>query len=134
MSRVGSQSLNPFDTAAFVQTWSDRSMNVCGGTCIWKFSIKIASLPGHTWRSIEPFCSTRCSPPGVRSKEEDEAFGPRTRVGRNAWPSVVIEVGYSETEPQLEMDANWWITKSGGQTKFVITKVNRNPFELKINC
>jgi len=106
-----------------------------GGTLYLWIIDKIASLPGHTWRSIEPICSTRFSVPGARSKEGDEAFGPSTRVGRDAWPSVVMEVGYSETESQLEMDAYWWLTKSVGKTRFVITvKVNRNPFELKIDC
>jgi len=42
---------------------------------------KIASIPGHGRRSVEPFGVILLQAPGVRSNEGDEGFGPNTRVG-----------------------------------------------------
>ena len=64
--------------------------------------------------------STRYGAPGGRSKEADEAFRPSTRVLGTDWPSVVIEVGVSESLSQLRTDAYFWLTQSGGKTRIVI--------------
>jgi len=97
---------------------------------------KIVSLPGHTKRSVELYGSTRFHHlVGAPGKEGDESLAPRTRVGSEQWPSLVVEIGYSESEKKLRRDARWWLTNSGGQTRFVITvKVRKNPLRLTMNC
>ena len=72
---------------------------------------------GNTLRNVR---STRYEAPGGRSKEADEAYRPSTRVLGTDWPSIVIEVGVSESLSQLRTDAHFWLTQSGGQTRIVI--------------
>jgi len=96
---------------------------------------KIVSIPGHSRASIQGFGATQFHPPRVRSKQADKALGPATRVGWDAWPSLVIEVGYSERLKPLRMDAEWWLINSAGKTKFVIIiKITRHPFTVHIEC
>ena len=52
-----------------------------------------------------------------------------------AWPSVMMEVGYSEGIDFLRLDAEWWLVHSQGQTRFVIIgKFERDPFALCFEC
>ena len=48
------------------------------------------------------------------------AYKPRSRNRAVDWPSLVIEVGVSESIAQLQVDATFWIIKSGGQIHVVI--------------
>jgi len=97
--------------------------------------LKIASIPGHSIESIEGFGATLLQVPGVRSKEGDQSFGPGTRWGRNAWPSVMIEIGYSGGEDFLHLDAQWWLSNSADKIRFVIlVSITRYPLELCIEC
>ncbi|KAK2744378.1 hypothetical protein FQN57_004273 [Myotisia sp. PD_48] len=59
----------------------------------------------------------------VEHKEADCSYQPRTLPkGRPAiWPSVVVEIGSSETHGQLNNDAVKWFRISGGLVKLVIT-------------
>ena len=96
--------------------------------------VKMASLPGHNWRSFVGLGAAIFQDPGVRSKEGDQCYLPRTRRG-GAWPSVMMEVGYSEGIDFLRLDAEWWLIHSQGQTRFVIIgKVERDPFTLHFEC
>ena len=96
---------------------------------------KIVSISGQNSQSIQGFATTRFHRPGVRSKQADQALGPSTSVGWDAWPSLVIEVGYSERLNGLRMDAEWWLINSAGKTKFaIIIKIKRNPFTIHIEC
>ena len=96
---------------------------------------KIARIPGPIRRSVEPFGATLLQVPGVRSKEGDEGFGPNTRLGRSAWPSVMMEYGYSGGEDFLRLDAQWWLINSAGRIRFVILIfVAKNPLALSIEC
>ena len=83
------------------------------------FKDKMASL-GINRNSLMNFGATRFGTPGGRSKEPDGALRPRTRVLATDWPSIVIEVGVSESLSQLRTDAHFWLTRSGGQTRIVI--------------
>ncbi|KAJ5109926.1 hypothetical protein N7532_002571 [Penicillium argentinense] len=59
----------------------------------------------------------------VVSKEPDVSFVPGNRFAKGAsavWPSLVLEVGVSESILQLRADAHWWYSNSDGQTKLVI--------------
>ena len=88
----------------------------------WKFAtmfiLKLASLGVSD--TLEPFGSTRYEALTGRSKEADGAWRPSTRVLPTDWPSLVIEVGVSESLGQLRADADFWLAKSGGQTRVVI--------------
>lgn len=43
------------------------------------------------------------------------------------WLTVVIEVGYSESLPKLQVDASFWITESKGDIKIVlVAKIDRS--------
>ncbi|KAG0635812.1 hypothetical protein HOY80DRAFT_415451 [Tuber brumale] len=106
------------------------------GVCLYtKIVRKIASLPGHNDESVVGVGATRFNVPGVRSKEGDQGLHPDTRLGRDAWPSLMIEVGYSEGLNLLHLDARWWLVHSQDQTRFVIlAKICRDPFVIHLEC
>jgi len=100
-----------------------------------EITAKIASIPSHGSRSVQWFGATQLQIPRVRSKEGDQALGPATRAGWSAWPSVMIELGYSGGLDFLRLDAKWWLINSGGKTRFVIlVQIMRNPFSLRFEC
>ncbi|RPB00415.1 hypothetical protein L873DRAFT_1789001 [Choiromyces venosus 120613-1] len=106
------------------------------GFClVLEIVIKIASIPGHSHQSTVGVGATRFKVPGVRSKEGDHGLHPDTRLGRDAWPSLMIEVGYSEGLNLLHLDARWWLINSQSKTRFVIiVKISRNPFAIHLEC
>ncbi len=55
------------------------------------------------------------------SKEADEAFVPRfVRNKEDDWPTLVIEVGRSESLSQLRQDVRWWLIESKGDVKIAL--------------
>ena len=101
--------------------------------------LKIMLIPGQTCDSIDWFYGTRFHLGDVRSKEGYRALGPATRGARTgasaAWPSVVMEVGYSEALDFLRLDAKWWLINSAGNTRFVmIVQLMTDPFAIHIEC
>ena len=96
---------------------------------------KIASIHSHGGDSVHGFGATLLQIPGVRSKEGDQALGPATSPGWGAWPSLMIELGYSGGLDFLRLDAKWWLINSGGKTRFVIlVQIMTNPFGLRFEC
>ena len=94
---------------------------------------KNGSIPGHNSWSIRVFGASLLQIPGVRSKEGHRALGPAAREGRDAWPSVMIEAGYSEVLEYLRLDAKWWLINSAGKIRFVIiVQVMTHPLALHI--
>lgn len=68
-----------------------------------------------------------------RRKKPDVQFAPRKLPqGRSRqWPTLVMETGYSESKPQLDRDAMWWIKESKGDVKVAVTiAVNRRKPEI----
>jgi hypothetical protein len=61
------------------------------------------------------------------SKEADGAFKPGTlRPNRLDWPTLVLEIGVSESLRRLRNDARWWLTNSAGRVRVaLIFHVNR---------
>jgi hypothetical protein len=61
------------------------------------------------------------------SKEADSCFRPLAfRPNRLDWPTLVFEVGVSESLRKLRNDARWWLANSGGLVKIVhIFHINR---------
>ncbi|KAG0618109.1 hypothetical protein M758_4G039700 [Ceratodon purpureus] len=55
-----------------------------------------------------------------RSKEPDVSWKPISRVPDTEWPSMVVEVGVSESLKMLQADLRFWLRESGGQTKVAI--------------
>ncbi|RPA92452.1 hypothetical protein L873DRAFT_1862119 [Choiromyces venosus 120613-1] len=100
-----------------------------------KIVIKIASIPEHSEDMIAGVGATQFQVQGVWSKEEDQGLRPSTWEGREAWPSLMMEVGYLEMIGLLHIDVEWWLLYSEGQTQFVIIeKIHRNPFHFHIEC
>jgi hypothetical protein len=55
------------------------------------------------------------------SKEGDSSYKPYSfRPNSTDWPTIVIESGVSESLNRLRSDADWWLTKSGGNVNIVI--------------
>ncbi len=66
--------------------------------------------------------------------ESDSSFVPISRLGPKAWPSFVIEAGYSQTEESLRLKADWWLRKSNYAVKLVLLvkmEVNRQTIWLE---
>jgi hypothetical protein len=64
----------------------------------------------------------------ISFKEGDSAWAPSPPPQGNPWPSVVLEVGYSESQARLVNDAKLWLEAPGSQVRTVITmKINRQP-------
>jgi len=71
---------------------------------------KTASIPGDGRHWISAVEATRFRVSGVRSMdsmEGDQGLRPITRVERESWPSLMIEVGCLETQDLLPLDAEW---------------------------
>lgn len=87
-------------------------------------------------RSIHPVGSKRVR--GVSSsKEADESWVPTQHVpGRDAkWPTVVVEVGVSESYRKLKADAEWWLTNSKSDVNLVIiVSINRTTPNIKFEA
>ncbi|KUL86228.1 hypothetical protein ZTR_08381 [Talaromyces verruculosus] len=71
-----------------------------------------------------------------RTKRADASFRPR-RLGTShdgRWPSLVVEVGFSEPYRKLKEDAKWWLTKSQhNEVKTVVViKINQTYREIVI--
>ena len=69
------------------------------------------------------------------AKEPDQAWRPhRLPFNRSRdWPSVVLEVAYSETESKLGSSVRFWMRASGGDVKVVFTlRIHRQRPEIRI--
>lgn len=58
-----------------------------------------------------------------QNKKADKGWGPLDRPLHQGqrWPSLVVEVAVSETRTKLEADISFWLTRTFGQVKMVIT-------------
>ena len=89
---------------------------------------RISRMPGHSWLSLFELGSARFDSQGRRSKDGYEGLRCESRIGRQAWPNVMIEVGYSDSLHQLRTDVQWWLESSGNLTKLaILVLVNDNP-------
>ncbi|PGH11024.1 hypothetical protein AJ80_07300 [Polytolypa hystricis UAMH7299] len=66
--------------------------------------------------------ATRSKTPD-RNKQADSSYGPRQLPpGRSPeWPTVAVEVGFSEMREKLKSDAAYWLNRSSGDVLTVIT-------------
>ncbi|KAJ5219600.1 hypothetical protein N7468_008804 [Penicillium chermesinum] len=66
-------------------------------------------------------------------KEPDSQYMPEDQ--ERAWPTVVLEVGYSESQTKLKCDAAWWLANSNGAVNLVITiAIHRTQAQITIEC
>lgn len=96
-----------------------------------------ALRPMGLHHAIRPFGHTTIEPQaGDTAKQADDAWGPvRPPRGypRNK-PTVVLEVGVSESSAKLRRDAQFWLDSERGQANFVITcKMERKMPIITIN-
>ncbi|KAL1867594.1 hypothetical protein Plec18167_008594 [Paecilomyces lecythidis] len=54
------------------------------------------------------------------NKEPDEQFKPSSRGNWDDYPTFVVEIGVSETLPQLRQNARLWLTNTDGRTRIVL--------------
>lgn len=80
--------------------------------------ITILATEMQVIRRIAGCGATRIDTPG-RSKQADRSWKP-ARQGRE-FPTVALEVGFSETAAKLEKDITWWINESKGDVRMGIT-------------
>ncbi|RPB04687.1 hypothetical protein L873DRAFT_1786157 [Choiromyces venosus 120613-1] len=97
---------------------------------------KVESIPGYSRFSLSTVGATMFRFPGGRSKQGDAGFKPHdTRRRRHGGPSVMVEVGYSESLSALRCDAQWWLENTGGQTRMVIIiEISKHPNALGLEC
>ena len=74
---------------------------------------------GLARRSLYPLGAKTCSGPNS-SKQGDSTYKPKCRTREIDWPTIAIEAGLSEKLPRLRIDAQWWLTNSGGEVKIAI--------------
>jgi len=57
----------------------------------------------------------------IRAAEGDQGFGPKLeRASEHCFPTVIIEVGYSQSWAALRMKMAFWFDISGGDVKIVL--------------
>ncbi|KAK2814013.1 hypothetical protein FQN50_000417 [Emmonsiellopsis sp. PD_5] len=70
-----------------------------------------------------------------RKKSPDCSYRPETLPAQRdiKWPSVIVEVGLSESQAKLERDCHWWLNNSRGQVKIALgISINRRRKEVII--
>jgi hypothetical protein len=87
-------------------------------TISYKVNRKLEGM-GLPELSLWPCGSTTYHASGS-SKEGDSTYKPMCRTRGDDWPVLVIEAGVSETLARLRTDADWWLTKSGGEVRIAI--------------
>jgi len=69
---------------------------------------------------------------GPKKKQADDAYVPKVLASR-PYPSVVLEVAWSESASKLRADAERWLTVSNGEVKAAITiLVKKRSFDIII--
>lgn len=101
---------------------------------ISKVTKMIDAIPGHSEFSYRHTGDGEFKVLGKRSKQADEGIAPAgTRDDETAWPSIVVEVGDSQTLAKLHQDAAWWLINSKGLTRMVILiKLSKAPLNLRL--
>jgi len=73
----------------------------------------------NSWRNIGS--AKRRAQQGQSSKEGDSTGGPKPqRAGKGAWPTLVIEAGFSQTLGQLHLTMKRWFSMSNHEVKIVL--------------
>lgn len=124
LSKGCRQMYNP-DTRGMIVTIPGRPHDAITGELHSKFgaATSLANMQDTFWS-----LTTARVEGTICSKEPDGSWIPQNLPpGRSEkWPSLVLEVGVSESKKKLRADAAWWLANSDGQVHVVITiSVNR---------
>lgn len=86
----------------------------------YSFEMMIGTIAKEmqVFRRIAGCGATRIDTPG-RSKQADRSWKPARQVRK--FPTVALEVGFSETTAKLEKDIAWWINESEGEVRMGVT-------------
>ncbi|KAI7969202.1 hypothetical protein EIK77_006107 [Talaromyces pinophilus] len=70
-----------------------------------------------------------------RSKKADNSYKPHhgPKYRNKKWPTLAVEVAYSESWRKLANDARWWLAASNGDIKTIIT-ISINQKYREITC
>lgn len=71
-----------------------------------------------------------------RIKRAGASFFPKRLPANRSrtWPSLCVEVGYSDSPRKLEEDAKWWIHESRGEVKGVVTvELDKSQREMRVS-
>jgi len=124
LSKGCRQMYNP-DTRGMIVTIPGKPHDAIVGEVNIQFgdATYVANMRGTFWSM-----TTARNQGAVCSKEPDGQWAPRNLPpGRSdKWPSIVLEVGASESKTKLRADAAWWLANSDGQVHVVIT-ISLNP-------
>ncbi|KAK0617952.1 hypothetical protein B0T17DRAFT_536341 [Bombardia bombarda] len=75
----------------------------------------------NSWRGIRGATRSAQGHSGRSSKEGDSSGGPKPqRAGKGAWPTLVIEAGFSQTLGQLHLTMKRWFSMSNHEVKIVL--------------
>jgi hypothetical protein len=75
----------------------------------------------RNWTSIGTTTYRAQGHPGGDSGQGDSTGGPRPERGfKDAWPTLVVEAGVSESLAELHNDMRWWFAMSEHQVKIVL--------------
>jgi hypothetical protein len=86
--------------------------------CSFEAIVTMLAREMKVYRRIAQWGATRVDTPD-RNKQTDRSWAPARLVRR--FPTVALEVGFSETTAKLEKDIAWWINGSNGQVRIGIT-------------
>ncbi|KAK0626646.1 hypothetical protein B0T14DRAFT_399407, partial [Immersiella caudata] len=85
----------------------------------WLYNECIRRFPRRNWRDIGS--ATLPGQQGQSGKEGDSTGGPKPqRAGKGAWPTLVIEAGFSQTLGQLHLTMKRWFSMSNHEVKIVL--------------
>ncbi|KAK7408560.1 hypothetical protein QQX98_009265 [Neonectria punicea] len=75
----------------------------------------------NAWRPMgSPTLRAPQNDSGGDGGEGDSSGGPKPERRGNAWPTLAIEAGYSQTLPGLRKKMRWWFAASDHQVKIVL--------------
>lgn len=83
--------------------------------------LKLRQMHVNTRREFRSQGSAAVTAPG-RRKQPDASYSPAGGdfPDRDGWPTVIAEIGLSETRRMVEENVKWWLTASGGRVRTAI--------------
>lgn len=82
-----------------------------------------ALMPMGLGQALQPYAGAIIKGDEKDNKKGDNAWGPlRPPRGRDLnWPTVVLEVAVSESQPKLQSDFRFWLRQGQGKVNIVFT-------------
>ena len=103
------------------------------------FGYYLATLLAPTNLNVDPLGAKTFTNAIGSKKEADFSWRPTNRA-YDEWPGLVLEVGYSQSQPSLRQTARWWlesrplVTRQGGiyrgVAQVILIYIVRHPSEV----